>query len=49
VLGRPEGDWAIVADWHGYTVLLTGLFLVVHAVVTVPRRAAEPENPARPN
>lgn len=39
LLGRPEGDWVIVADWHGYTLLGAGLFFVTYAVTTVPRRA----------
>ncbi len=40
VLGRPEGDWAVIADWRGYTLLVAGLVLLSHAAGTVPRRGA---------
>jgi hypothetical protein len=48
LLGRPEGDWVIVADWHGYTLLGTGLVLLMYAVATVPRRAPKPGNGPSP-
>jgi len=37
-LGRPEGDWALMANGHGYALLLTGLSLLTYAVATVPPR-----------
>ncbi|MGD9961034.1 hypothetical protein [Nocardioides sp.] len=48
LVGRPEGDWAIVSDWRGYTMLATGLFVLTYAVGTIPRRARKPENPSLP-
>ncbi|HQR25619.1 MAG TPA: hypothetical protein PLP61_01160 [Nocardioides sp.] len=33
---RPEGDYLIAADVPGYTLLATGLVLVVLALVTLP-------------
>lgn len=29
ILGRPEGDYAIAADVPGYTLMVTGLLVVV--------------------
>ena len=48
LLGRSEGDWVIVADWRGYTLLVTGLLLLSYAVATIPRRAAKPGNGTSP-
>ncbi len=39
VLGRPEGDWAIAADWRGYGLLGCGLLLLAFAVSTLPGQA----------
>jgi hypothetical protein len=52
-LGRPEGDWALVADVPGYLLLLVGVLLLTYAVATVPpprRNAARsPQNgPSQP-
>lgn len=33
MLGRPEGDYAIAADVDGYTMMATGLVLVLVALV----------------
>lgn len=44
LLGRPEGDWAIVADWHGYTLLGAGVCFLAYGIATVPRRAAKQGN-----
>ncbi len=48
VTGRPEGDWAIVADWSGYLFLASGLVLLVIAVATLPRRAPKSRNQPSP-
>jgi len=48
LLGRPEGDWVIAADWHGYTLLGAGLVFLTYAVGTVPRRARKPGNRPSP-
>jgi hypothetical protein len=48
LLGRPEGDWVIAADWHGYTLLGSGLVFLTYAVGTVPRRAQKPGNRPSP-
>lgn len=38
VLGRPEGDWVIMADALGYTLLGAALVLLVLGVATLPVR-----------
>jgi len=48
LLERPEGDWVIVADWHGYSLLATGVLLLAYGVATVPRRARKPEIESSP-
>jgi hypothetical protein len=48
LLGRPEGDLLVAADWRGYTLLGTGLILLTYVVATVPRRAAKPGNGPSP-
>lgn len=40
LLGRPEGDYVIASDLRGYGLLVTGLVMVVVAIVSLgaPRR-----------
>ncbi len=39
---RSEGDYAIAADVHGYTLLGFALVLLVTSLVTLPRRRVPP-------
>ena len=36
-LGRPEGDYAITSSARGYSLLGTGVILLLLAVATIPR------------
>lgn len=42
VVGRPEGDWAVVADWRGYLLLGATLAVLCYAVATLA-----PKSPGR--
>lgn len=51
VAGRPEGDWAVVADWRGYLLLGSTLGVLCFAVATLgsgARRTAAARPPACP-
>ena len=41
VLGRPEGDYVLGAEVHGYTVLIGGLGVLIGATLLSVRRGAE--------
>ncbi|MGL5826175.1 MAG: DUF6113 family protein [Nocardioides sp.] len=42
MVGRPEGDYVLAAEPHGYVVLLGGVAVLVGATVTSVSRGAEP-------
>jgi hypothetical protein len=42
MLGRPEGDYVLEAEPHGYAVLFGGVVVLVGAAVTSTARGAEP-------
>jgi len=44
LLGRPEGDYVVTSTVRGYTLLGTGLVLLMLVIVTLPvgRRSAGP-------
>lgn len=43
---RSEGDYAIAADAHGYTLLGFALVLLVACLVTLPSRRVRPATPS---